>query len=474
MKARILIVDDERNLRVTLAEILASHGYEILEADNSAGALALLRERDPDLVFCDWKMSGGGGEEFLQGLQRQEAIQKPPVIIMTAYGTSGNAIKAIQLGAYDFISKPFDLDEICTTAKRALQHVGLQKEVEDLRKKLSKTPQRQQGEIVGSSPAMLSVFKDIGRVAASNTTVLILGESGTGKELVACSIHQNSPRANGPMVTVNCAALPDELLESELFGHERGAFTGATARKEGKFEIAHSGTIFLDEIGELPVRLQPKLLRVLQEQSFSRLGGNDTIRPDFRMISATNGDLGELVKAGVFRQDLYYRLNAFTISVPPLRERRSDVVPLAEHFREVYAAKNRVPAAGFSEEALAALQQYSYPGNVRELEHIVGRALLQASGRIILAEHLQFEQRSVETNGPWIESLARLPLRDSVAEWEKFRISQALKESGGNKSEAARRLGVNRRLLYEKIRKFGLDATDRPLEAQGPDSTGAP
>jgi DNA-binding NtrC family response regulator len=212
----------------------------------------------------------------------------------------------------------------------------------------------------------------------------------------------------------------------------------------------------------------------LQEQSFSRLGGNDTIRPDFRMISATNGDLGELVKAGVFRQDLYYRLNAFTISVPPLRERRSDVVPLAEHFREVYAAKNRVPAAGFSEEALAALQQYSYPGNVRELEHIVGRALLQASGRIILAEHLQFEQRSVETNGPWIESLARLPLRDSVAEWEKFRISQALKESGGNKSEAARRLGVNRRLLYEKIRKFGLDATDRPLEAQGPDSTGAP
>jgi two-component system response regulator AtoC len=471
MKARILIVDDERNLRVTLAEILASHGYEILEADNSPDALALLRERDPDLVFCDWKMPGGGGEEFLQGLQRQETIQKPPIIIMTAYGTSGNAIKAIQLGAYDFISKPFDLDEICTTAKRALQHVGLQKEVEDLREKLLKSPRREQNEFVGSSPVMLSVFKDIGRVAASDTTVLILGESGTGKELVACAIHKNSPRANGPMVTVNCAALPDELLESELFGHERGAFTGAIARKEGKFEIAHGGTIFLDEIGELPVRLQPKLLRVLQEQSFARLGGNDTIRSDFRMISATNGDLGELVKSGVFRQDLYYRLNAFTISVPPLRERRSDVVPLAEHFREVYAAKNRVPAAGFSEEALAALQQYSYPGNVRELEHIVERALLQANGRVILAEHLQFEQRSVETNGSWIESLARLPLHDSVAEWEKFRISQALKESDGNKAEAARRLGVNRRLLYEKIRRFGLDATERPFDAQGPDPT---
>jgi DNA-binding NtrC family response regulator len=231
MKARILIVDDERNLRVTLAEILASRGYEILEAENSVDALAMLGEQNPDLVFCDWKMPDGGGEELLQALQRQEEIRNPPVIIMTAYGTSGNAIKAIQLGAYDFISKPFDLDEICTTAKRALQHIGLQKEVEELRQRLLKSPRKEQGEIVGSSRAMLGVFKDIGRVAASDTTVLIRGESGTGKELVARAIHQNSSRANGPIVTVNCAALPDELLESELFGHERGAFTGAIARK---------------------------------------------------------------------------------------------------------------------------------------------------------------------------------------------------------------------------------------------------
>jgi two-component system response regulator AtoC len=362
-------------------------------------------------------MPDGGGEELLQALQQQEEIRKPPVIIMTAYGTSGNAIKAIQLGAYDFISKPFDLDEICTTAKRALQHIGLQKEVEELRQRLLKSPRKEQGEIVGSSRAMLSVFKDIGRVAASETTVLIRGESGTGKELVARAIHQNSSRANGPIVTVNCAALPDELLESELFGHERGAFTGAIARKVGKFEVAHKGTIFLDEIGELPVSLQPKLLRVLQEQTFARVGGNDTIHSDFRAIAATNGDLCELIKAGEFRKDLYYRLNAFTISLPPLRERRSDVVPLAEHFREVYATKNRRPTAGFSEEALIALQQYSYPGNVRELEHIVERALLQANGRVILVEHLQFEQQSVQTNGPWIETLARLPLHDSVAEW---------------------------------------------------------
>jgi len=474
MKARILIVDDERNLRVTLAEILASHGYKILEAENSVDALATLRDQDADLVFCDWKMPDGGGEELLQALQEQEKIRKPPVVIMTAYGTSGNAIKAIQLGAYDFISKPFDLDEICTTAKRALQHIGLQKEVKELRQKLLKSPRKEQGEIVGSSRAMLGVFKDIGRVAASDTTVLIRGESGTGKELVARAIHQNSSRANGPIVTVNCAALPDELLESELFGHERGAFTGAIARKAGKFEVANNGTIFLDEIGELPVSLQPKLLRVLQEQTFARVGGNDTIHSNFRAIAATNGDLGELIKAGEFRKDLYYRLNAFTISLPPLRERRSDVVPLAEHFREVYADRNRVTAAGFSEGALVALQQYSYPGNVRELEHIVERALLQANGRVILAEHLQFEQQSVETNRQWMEALAKLPLHDSVAEWEKFRISQALKESDGNKAEAARRLGVHRRLLYEKIRKLGLDAADQPLEDESPNSTEDP
>jgi len=474
MKATILIVDDERNLRVTLAEILASHGYEILEAENSVDAVAILRDRDPDLVFCDWKMPGGGGEELLQALQQQERIHKPPVIIMTAYGTSGNAIKAIQLGAYDFISKPFDLDEISTTARRALQHVRLQKEVEELRDRLLKSPRGKQGEIVGSSPAMLSVFKDIGRVAATDTTVLIQGESGTGKELVARAIHENSARSNGVLVVVNCAALPDELLESELFGHERGAFTGAIARKEGKFEVADKGTIFLDEIGELPVSLQPKLLRVLQEQSFARVGGNDTIRSNFRAIAATNGDLGELIKAGEFRKDLYYRLNAFTISLPPLRERRSDVVPLAEHFREVYAARNSVPAAGFSEGALVALQQYSYPGNVRELEHIVERALLQACGRVILTEHLQFEQQSLDRDAQWMETLAKLPLHDSVAEWEKFRIAQALKESDGNKAEAARRLGVHRRLLYEKIRKLGLDATDQSLEDENLDSSKAP
>jgi DNA-binding NtrC family response regulator len=473
MKTRILIVDDERNLRVTLAEILATHDYEILEAANSMDALEIIGSRKPDLVFCDWKMPEGGGEELLRALHQSPEIRTPPVVIMTAYGTSGNAIKAIQLGAYDFISKPFDLDEISTTAKRVLQHVSLQREVEDLRGKALKVPEWEEGEIVGSSRAMLAVSKEIGRVAASDTTVLIQGESGTGKELVARAIHDNSPRANGPFIAVNCAALPDELLESELFGHERGAFTGAISRKEGKFEVADRGTIFLDEIGELPVSLQPKLLRVLQEQSFARVGGNDLVRSDFRAISASNCDLSESIKAGEFRKDLYYRLNAFTISLPPLRERRSDIVPLAEHFREAYAARNRMPTAGFAEGALVALQQYSYPGNVRELEHIVERALLQSHGRVILAEHLQFEQQSVHTNGQWMEALAKLPLHHSVAEWEKFRISRALKESGGNKAEAARRLGVHRRLLYEKIRKFGLDATDQGLEDEDPDSAEA-
>lgn len=461
MKPRILIVDDERNLRVTLAEILASHGYETLEAENSGRALEVIRDQRPDLVFCDWKMPEGGGEELLHALQQEEENREPPVIIMTAYGTSGNAIKAIQLGAYDFISKPFDLDEITTTAKRALQHVGLQKEVEDLRDQLLKGPKQKGGEIVGSSRAMLTVFKDIGRVAASDTTVLIQGESGTGKELVARAIHQNSPRVNGPFIAVNCAALPSELLESELFGHERGAFTGAVSRKKGKFEAADGGTIFLDEIGELPLALQPKLLRVLQEQTFERLGSNESIRSNFRTVAATNCDLAELIKAGDFRQDLYYRLNAFAILLPPLRERRSDIVPLAEHFRDAYAAKNKVPAAGFSEQALLALQQYSFPGNVRELEHIVERALLQTQGRIILLEHLQFEERSTVAADRFMEALAKLPLHESIAEWEKYRISQALEQSDGNKAEAARRLGIHRRLLYEKMEKLGLEAKEQ-------------
>jgi DNA-binding NtrC family response regulator len=459
MSRRVLIVDDDRNLRVTLAEILQSCKFEVLEAENSAQALPVIMERQPDLVFCDWRMPGGGGDELLKALQERH-IKKLAVIVMTAYGNSGNAIQAIQLGAYDFISKPFDLDEISATAARALEHARLQEEVESLRDRLQKAPNQSGGDIVGSSPAMLEVFKDIGRVAATDTAVLILGESGTGKELVARSIHKNSHRANGPFVAVNCASLPGDLLESELFGHERGAFTGAVSRKAGKFELANGGTIFLDEIGDLSTNLQPKLLRVLQERAFERVGGNELIHSDFRLIAATNCNLEERVQEGDFRSDLFYRLNAFTVSLPPLRNRRADIIPLAEHFRQVCANRDKIATAGFSDEALIALQQYLYPGNVRELEHIVERALLQAQGRLILPEHLQLQRRSDKKNTHWIEELTELPLHDSIAEWEKFRISRALEESAGNKAEAARRLGIHRRLLYEKLKKFGMVKDD--------------
>ncbi|MGB8113687.1 MAG: sigma-54 dependent transcriptional regulator [Candidatus Sulfotelmatobacter sp.] len=460
MKGRILIVDDDRNLRLTLAEILRSCHFDVLESENSTDALKTIQEMNPDLVFCDWRMPGGGGEELLRDLQEHQRIQRLPVIVMTAYGNSGNAIKAIQLGAYDFISKPFDLDEISATAERALEHARLQTEVENLRDTVHKSQDWGRGDIVGSSSAMLQVFKDIGRVAASDSAVLIQGESGTGKELVARAIHKNSRRSGRAFVAVNCAALPGELLESELFGHERGAFTGAIARKPGRFEAANGGTIFLDEIGELPISLQPKLLRVLQERAFERLGGNETIQSDFRIVAATNCDLERLLSSGDFRQDLYYRLNAFTINLPPLRDRRSDIAALAEHFREVYASRNKVEGGSFSEDALVALQQYSYPGNVRELEHIIERALLQAQGRLILPEHLQL-QKVANKNDHWIDNLTALPLHASVEEWEKFRISKTLEETGGNKAEAARRLGIHRRLLYEKLKRFGLAIDDK-------------
>jgi DNA-binding NtrC family response regulator len=459
MSNRVLIVDDDRNLRVTLAEILQSCKFEVLEAENSAQALPVIIEKQPDLVFCDWKMPGGGGEELLKALQGRQHTQKVPVVVMTAYGNSGNTIKAIQLGAYDFISKPFDLDEISATALRALEHARLQKEVESLRDRLQEAPNQSGEEIVGSSPAMLEVFKDIGRVAATDTAVLIQGESGTGKELVARSIHKNSNRANGSFVAVNCASIPGDLLESELFGHERGAFTGAVSRKAGKFEVANGGTIFLDEIGDLSTNLQPKLLRVLQERAFERVGGTELIHSDFRLIAATNCNLEERVQEGDFRSDLFYRLNAFTVALPPLRKRRADIIPLAEHFRDVCANRDKVSTVGFSDEALVALQQYSYPGNVRELEHIVERALLQAQGRLILPEHLQLKRTDKKSTN-WIEGFTELPLHDSIAEWEKFRISRALEESAGNKAEAARRLGIHRRLLYEKLKRFGMVKDD--------------
>jgi DNA-binding NtrC family response regulator len=457
MKGRVLIVDDERNLRDTLTEIFTEHGFDVAQAASGDEGRRLVRECAPDVVFCDWKMPHGDGERFLRGLQDDAGVTRSlPVIVMTAHGTSDVTIRAMQLGAYDFVTKPLDLDEVCATADRALAHVRLQREVEELRRRVTPETNGVSGHLIGTSRAMLEVFKAIGRVAPTESSVLIQGESGTGKELVARAIHDNSPRRDGPYVPINCAALPADLLEAELFGYEKGAFTGAVQRKAGRLETAAGGTVFLDEIGELPLILQPKLLRVLQDRHFERLGSNQRLHSNFRILAATNRDLAEAVEEGTVRQDLYFRINAFTIDLPPLRDRRSDIVPLAEQFVGRVAARDHMPVPGFSELALVALQQYAYPGNVRELEHIVERALVLSQGRVILPEHLAFEQ-SRPSGALDPETLLALPFHESVEAWEKLRIQRALDESGGSKTDAARRLGIRRRLLYEKLQRWKLE-----------------
>ncbi len=466
--SEVLIVDDDHNFRETLRELLVETGYQTLVAANAEEAIALLQTTTPDLTLCDWKMPGGGGEQFLKSLQSEGLHTTMPVIILTAHGTGPNAMQAMQLGAYDFITKPLDLDMALATVARAIRHMELQREVEVLRQQrfrdrsLEEVGTFEEGlqpRLVGNSPAWLEVFKNIGRVASTDVGVLLLGESGTGKEVVARAIHQNSARSRRGFLILNCAALPPDLLESELFGHERGAFTGAVAQKRGKFEAADRGTIFLDEIGELPLSLQPKLLRVLQEHTFERVGGTASIHTDVRIIAATNRSLEDDVEQKSFRADLFYRLNAFTVRLPPLRERQADILPLSEYFLARYAHRNQINSTGFAAGAIKALQNYAFPGNVRELEHLIERAAVKAGGRAITAELMQDELTRQKSSSPGafeMHAALAMPFHESVASWERYLIEQALKVSRGNKSDAARRLGIHRRLLYEKLTQFGL------------------
>jgi DNA-binding NtrC family response regulator len=466
--AEVLIVDDDHNFRETLRELLTDAGYATRVAANGQEATALLQVAAPDLILCDWKMPGGGGEQFLKGLQSEGLLTAIPVIILTAHGTGPNAMQAMQLGAYDFITKPLDMDQALNTVARAIRHMELQREVEVLRHQRFKDRSLDDTDLngdtakprlIGNSPAWIEIFKNIGRVAATDVGVLLLGESGTGKEVVARTIHENSERSRRPFIVLNCAALPPELLESELFGHERGAFTGAIGQRQGKFEAADGGTIFLDEIGELPLALQPKLLRVLQEHTFERVGGTASIHADVRVIAATNRPLEEDVEEKRFRADLFYRLNAFTVRLPPLRERQSDILPLADYFLARYARRNQAMEPALAEDAAAALQHYRFPGNVRELEHLIERAAVKAGGRAITAEHIQEEltqAKATAQGGFDIALVAQLPFHEAVASWERHLIEQALKASLGNKSDAARRLGIHRRLLYEKLTQFGM------------------
>jgi two-component system response regulator AtoC len=439
MAARLLVADDDPVARDLLVEILVSEGYVVRAAADGAACVDLARAGPFDLALVDLRMPGLDGLEVLQRLQ---ALRPPvPVLILTAFATIETAIEAIRAGAWDYVSKPFRVDEIRLTVARALEAQRLAHENRQYRRQLD-ARYGLEG-LVGRSPEIVAVYKQVARLAPLDTTVLIQGETGTGKELVARAIHQASPRAARPLVVVDCTALPDALFESELFGHERGAFTGAAIARRGLLETADGSTCLLDEVGELPRGLQAKLLRVLQERTLRRVGGNEEIPVDVRILAATNRDLRKLVEDGVFREDLYYRLNVVTIPVPPLRERVGDVAVLAEHFLTKYAEAARRPVTGFAREALALLEAYAWPGNVRELEHAIERTLALASSVLVLPEDLPAEVRQAGAARPPLP-----PSRLTLEEMKRWYVAQTVEEAGGNKARAAELLGIDRRTLY--------------------------
>jgi two-component system NtrC family response regulator len=447
---RIVVVDDEPAQRELIGGFLAKQGHEVFPAASGAEALAHVKDRQVDLVLSDCRMPGMSGPELLLGIKAVNP--EVPLILMTAYGTVETAVQAMKDGAADYLTKPLDLEELLLRLARVAEQSRLRSEVRDLQARLVER-HRLEG-IIGESGRMQEVLALAKRVAPSNATVLIRGESGTGKELIARAIHFNSPRAGGPLVNLNCAALPEQLLESELFGHEKGAFTGAVAQRKGRFEQADGGSIFLDEIGDLSPTLQVKLLRVLQERQFERVGGNRTLTVDVRVLAATHRDLERAMREGTFRDDLYYRLNVVTIQIPPLRERREDISLLLDHFLRKFAAKNRRDVTGLTAAARDALLKYDYPGNVRELENIVERAILLCRGRVIDLEDLPATVRPGQRSAD--EPLPK-DLPGVLADIERQAIESALERSGGVQTQAAAALGISERVLRYKMKKYGLE-----------------
>lgn len=449
MRERILIVEDERAASHSLTVMLRDEGFDVLLAEDAERGLEIALREEPDLVLLDIRLPGIDGLTMLQRLR--DGYSEAAVIIMTADATSSSAIRATQLGAFDFIIKPIDFDHLLVLARRALEYRALDREVRALR--ATQTSKPAIPAIVGHSPAMQAVYKLIGRVAASNATVLITGETGTGKELVANAIHEYSPRASGPLVKVNCAAIPESLLEAELFGHEKGAFTNALYRRTGRFEEAAGGTLFLDEIGELPVALQPKLLRAIQERTVQRLGSNRPVQVDFRLIAATAQDLQQAAAAGRFREDLFYRLNVVQVTLPPLRERREDIAPLVQRF----LARSEHPAS-IRREALDLILAHDWPGNVRELENVIARALAIAPGGVITGDCIEL-RRCAPVNGPtWLQQIPfETGYKRILSQVEEHLLRAALASADGNKARAAGILGIQRRLLYDKIREFRIE-----------------
>ncbi|MBX6314555.1 MAG: sigma-54-dependent Fis family transcriptional regulator [Isosphaeraceae bacterium] len=458
--ATILVADDDRTIRRNLVRLLQAEGYRALEAEDGEQALDLIRSEAPDAVLLDLKMPKRDGLDVLGEIA--PLLADLPVIVVTAFGGSAPAIEAMRRGAQDYLTKPFDLDEVLLTITRALRQKELAAEVQRLRRRAGAEeadeaePEADEPVLVGQSAAMREVFKAIGRAAATDEPVLILGESGTGKELVASALHRHSRRAASPFVRVNCAALPEGLVESELFGHERGAFTGADRQRAGRFERAAGGTIFLDEVGELPLSAQAKLLRVLQQREFERVGGTEVLRADVRVISATHRDLPREVAAARFREDLYYRLNVVRISIPPLRERPEDIPPLAEHILRRLEKKYGWDNLSLAPEALATLHGRDWPGNVRQLENVLARAAIAARGRAILPEHLDTDEPADAPVSAVDDPSEPVPLRALLADVERRAIRRALLACGGNRTKTAERLGISRRQLFDKIREYDI------------------
>jgi two-component system NtrC family response regulator len=449
---RLLVVEDEKAQREMLEGFLRNQGFSVVSVDGGKKALEAVRRGPFDLVLLDYKMPQMDGLETLGEIRKINP--ELPAVMMTAYGTIETAVQSMKAGATDYLTKPIDLDQLLLLIEKVSEKILLQRENRELKERLRERYQFDQ--IIYVSGEMEEVLNLTGRVASSEATVLIRGESGTGKELIANAIHHASPRTNRSFIKVNCTALPENLLESELFGHERGAFTGAIQRRIGRFEEAHGGSIFLDEIGDLSPSLQSKMLRVLQEKQFERLGSNQTIRTDVRVITATNRDLEQAVKKEVFREDLYYRLNVVAIFLPPLRERRIDIPPLIDHFLKKYSKKNRKPVPKISKEVTDLLLQYDYPGNVRELENIIERSMVVSRGDMITTQDLPFQVREETKESKLHLDAAGGSLNSMISEIERDLIVKALEKHGGVQTKAAESLGINERVLRYKMQKYGL------------------
>jgi two-component system response regulator HydG len=454
-KSTILVVDDDNAHRIMLNTLISGWGYAVSEADDGSTAVEKVKETTFDLVLMDVRMVKISGLEALETIKAYNPAI--PVIIMTAYSSVETAVEALKQGAHDYLTKPLDFDKLRLTIDRAMEHTRLKEENRWLRETLGKQFDSQN--IIGKSPAMLKLLETVSQVAPSEATVLISGESGTGKELIAGALHFNSLRKNGPFVKINCAAITETLLESELFGHEKGAFTGADRRKEGRFRQAHGGTLLLDEVSEMSLMMQVKLLRALQEREFNRVGGESTIQVDVRVIAATNKNLLDRINEGAFREDLYYRLNVVELEVPPLSDRKEDIPLLTRHFLEMFAAKNRKEIKGFTPRAMDNLIRHNWPGNVRELMNAVERAVVLARSSYLDQADFPFMKNFLtENNQKDSISPDALFLQGEVPleEIEKTAILKTLQTANGNKSEAARRLGITRKTLHKKLKAYGV------------------